>query len=246
MTRPKQSPRLCPSALVAVLLALGALACGVISPQASAQAPVGPQPPPSASAPSGNQTPPTPAPAAEGTPGDHHNGVSVSARPCTDPDLAKEKFGKANPLPVGILPVEVFLRNETNSPFRVDLGTVQLALHARSHSQSIGWLAIREVATAIAHPHGPPSPHQPRFPTIGVPTGADSKTDKLVAILEPLALDADVLPPQSMLHGFLFFDLDRDLSLAEDASLYVPDVTTIPGNKPLMFFEVSLNAPAKP
>ena len=126
--------------------------------------------------------------------------------------------------------------------------TVQLSVHAGGHSQDVDWLTIREVATAVAHPNGPPAPHQPRFPTIGVPTGADSKADKLVAILQPLALDADVLPPQSLIHGFLFFDLNRDRSLAEDASIYVPDVSTIPANKTLMFFEAPLStgAPGKP
>jgi hypothetical protein len=193
--------------------------------------------------------PAVPAPeAANALPSDRHNGVTVSAKPCTDPEIAKEKFGKANPLPLGILPVEVFLQNETSSPLRIDLSTVQLSIRAGGHSQDIEWLTVREVATAVAHPHGPPAPHQPRLPSIGVPTGADTKADKLVAILQPLLLDADVLPPQSMLHGFLFFDLNRDLSLAEDASLYVPNVSSIPGNKPLMFFEVPLStsAPAKP
>jgi len=212
----------------------------------------------SASSPQGQA--PGPGPAPEPVPGpragagrddslprDSHNGVVISAKPCTDPGLAKEKFGKANPLPLGILPVEVFFHNETNQPIRIDLSTVQLSIHSPGgHSQDIEWLTIREVASAVAHPNGPPAPHQPRFPTIGVPTGADSKADKLVAILQPLALDADVLPPQSVIHGFLFFDLDRDLSLAQNASLYVPDISIIPANKPLMFFEVPLNAPAKP
>jgi hypothetical protein len=213
------------------------------SPQGQAPGP-GPGPAPAPEA--------VPAPRAgaggdESLPRDSHNGVVISAKPCTDPAVAKEKFGKANPLPLGILPVEVFFHNETNQPIRIDLSTVQLSIHSPGgHSQDIEWLTIREVASAVAHPNGPPAPHQPRFPTIGVPTGADSKADKLVAILQPLALDADVLPPQSVIHGFLFFDLDRDLSLAQNASLYVPDVSTIPANKPLMFFEVPLNAPAKP
>ena len=42
------------------------------------------------------------------------------------------------------------------------------------------------------------------------------------------------------IHGFVFFDLNGDLSLAAKASLYVPDVATIPSNKALMFFEVPL------
>ncbi len=41
-----------------------------------------------------------------------------------------------------------------------------------------------------------------------------------------------------MVHGFVFFDLGDDLSLAETASVYVPDVTIVPSQKALMFFEV--------
>ena len=62
----------------------------------------------------------------------------------------------------------------------------------------------------------------------------------LVEAIKPFALDADIVPPQATIHGFLFFDLNHDMSLAADASLYVPDVTTVPSNKALMFFEVSL------
>jgi hypothetical protein len=61
-----------------------------------------------------------------------------------------------------------------------------------------------------------------------------------VDILKPLLLDVDVVPPMGVIHGFLFFDLNHDLSIADTASLYVPDVTNVPSNKQLMFFEVPL------
>jgi hypothetical protein len=235
-----------------VIVWLGSCLAACLSTAAStlAQAPSGPQ----------TQAPPSPqsqAPAAaagqsaqdeKSLPYDGHNGITISVEPCTNAAVAKDKFGKANPLPLGILPVEVFLHNETNQPVRINLNTVQLTVHtSEGTSQDIAWLSVREVASAIAHPHGPSEPRQPRFP-IAPPTGADSKADKIVDILKPLALDADILPPQSVLHGFLFFDLDRDLSLAQNATLYVPDIFTVPANKPLMFFEVPLGpgAPAKP
>jgi hypothetical protein len=43
------------------------------------------------------------------------------------------------------------------------------------------------------------------------------------------------------IHGFLFFDLNHELSLANRASLYVPNLTNVPEKKPLMFFEVLLS-----
>ena len=39
-------------------------------------------------------------------PHDHHDGLTVLADPYTDKARGKEKFGKANPLDAGILPVE--------------------------------------------------------------------------------------------------------------------------------------------
>lgn len=171
---------------------------------------------------------------------DRHEGLSVSVDPYKEPARAKEKFGKANPLPVGILPVEVSMHNDTDRPIKVDLSTIQLEVHfSDDRHQEIDWLPPQQVANQVAHPKGPAAPTARRFP-IGVPSGADSKADKLADILKPLSLDADIVPPKGTIHGFLFFDLNRDMSLAETASLYVPDVTTVPASKPLMFFEVPL------
>lgn len=178
--------------------------------------------------------------AAASLPQDRHEGLTISADPYTDMNRAKEKFGKANPIPVGILPVEVFLKNETPQPIRVNMETIQLTVHYDSGRQEgVDWLPVEEVAKAIAHPHGPAAPKQPRFP-IGVQTGADKKVDQLTDILHPLALDAEVIPPLGRLHGFLFFDLNHDMSLAERSSLYIPDVSNVSDRKTLMFFEVSL------
>ena len=63
--------------------------------------------------------------------------------------------------------------------------------------------------------------------------------DSLADILRPLSLDADVVPPAGAIHGFLYFNMNHQISLARNASLYVPDAMIIPSNKALMFFEVS-------
>lgn len=172
-------------------------------------------------------------------PHDRHEGVSVSADAYSDPARAKEKFGKeADPLPIGILPVEVFLRNETDHPMHVDLRTIQLDVHpGGGRDQDIDALPIHDVAAAVAHPHGPAAPQSRRFP-VGLPSATDKKVDKVADVLRPLALDADIVPPMGMIHGFVFFDLGSDMSLVESASIYVPDVTVVPSQKPLMFFEV--------
>jgi hypothetical protein len=176
---------------------------------------------------------------------DTHEGMTVMADPYADRARAKEKFGKANPIDVGILPVEVFLRNETDHPIRVNLNTIQLEIHFQNGGrQDIGSLTPAEAAYSIAHPQGPTGPKTSRLPGIPFP-GGDKKSSQMEAILSPLALDGDVIAPMATVHGFLFFDLDRDMSLASTSVLYVPDAAAIPGNKPLMFFEVPLAKPAQ-
>ena len=176
----------------------------------------------------------------ESLPHDRHEGLSVSADAYSDPARAKEKFGKsADPLQAGILPVEVFLRNETDQPMHVDLSTIQLDVHPQggARDEDIDALSLHDVAASVAHPHGPSAPHASRFP-VGLPSAGDKKADKVADVLGPLALDSDIVPPHGMIHGFVFFDLGDDMSLAETASVYVPDVTIVPSQKALMFFEV--------
>jgi hypothetical protein len=177
---------------------------------------------------------------------ERHDGMSVSADAYSNAERAKGKFGKANPVPAGILPVEVFLENETDQPIRVEVSTIQLELRPPDGArQDIDWLTVADVADAIVHPGGPAAPKARRFP-IGIPVaGDDKKVEKLADILQPLSLDADVVPPMGKVHGFLFFNLGHNMALAEAASLYVPSATVIPSNKALMFFEVSLGSGAE-
>src|ERR1700683_4652584 len=63
---------------------------------------------------------------------DTHEGMTVLADAYDEPGRAKDKFGKADPGQVGILPVEVFLRNESDHPIRIDLDTIRLEVHFRN------------------------------------------------------------------------------------------------------------------
>ncbi len=178
-------------------------------------------------------------------PHDNHDGLTIMADPWTDKQRSKDKFGKANPLDAGILPVEVFLRNSTDHPIQVNLNTVQLEVHFRNGSrQQIDWLSADDVAAMIAHPGGA-APSQPRrIAGIPLPNG-DKKAEKFAEILRPLTLDSDTVSPMGSLHGFLYFDVSHDPSLADTSVLYVPDVVVIPTKKTLMFYEVPLGKAAQ-
>ncbi|MGH9740274.1 MAG: hypothetical protein ACRD4X_17060 [Candidatus Acidiferrales bacterium] len=175
-------------------------------------------------------------------PHDQHDGITVSAAPLTNVSRAKHIFGKANPLSAGILPVEVFLRNDTNEPIQVGLDTIALDIHYQNgRMDGVDSLAPAQVAGAIAHPHGP-SPRERRFP-IGMGPIGDKKVDRLTDILRPLSLSSDIVPPMGAVHGYLFFDLQHNMSLIDESSLYIPDAVVIPSKKPLIFFEVSFAKP---
>jgi len=179
-------------------------------------------------------------------PHDAHEGITVSADAYTVAARAKDKFGKANPLPVGILPIEVFFTNSTNLPVKLDLSTIQLEVHPPTGSrQSLDWLEPVQVATSVAHPHGPPAPKTRRFP-VGPSVAKDAKRDKLLELLKPLALNSEIVPPMGGIHGFLFFDVSGNIPGPGEASLYIPDLSVVTTRAPLMFFEVALGAATTP
>jgi hypothetical protein len=192
------------------------------------------------------QTTPAPAsPGASSLPTDRHDGMAISADPYSDKARSKEKFGKASPVEAGILPVEVFMKNETNEAVRINLSTIQLEVRLGENGrQDIDWLTPEEVAVLVLHPNGTPGLPGTRRSPIPIPIH-DKKIEKIADVLRPMAFDADVIPPLATIHGFLFFNLSHDMKLANRASLYVPDATRIPTNQALMFFEVSF-APETP
>jgi hypothetical protein len=176
-------------------------------------------------------------------PTDRHEGLSISADPYVDKARCKEKFGKADPLPIGVLPIEIFIRNESAQTIRVKLETIQLEIrHASGSRQDIDWLTADEVAKFIAHPGGAKTPSQRRLPVPVVRNNKDKNVQKLMEILQPLTLDADIMAPKQTLHGFLYFNVNHDTTVLKHATLYVPDVTVAPSNKVLMFFEVPLGS----
>ncbi|MDE3109082.1 MAG: hypothetical protein KGL02_03985 [Acidobacteriota bacterium] len=175
---------------------------------------------------------------------DSHAGITISAAPVTDTSRAKHVFGRANPLPAGILPVEVFLRNDSAEPVQIGLDSIELDIHYQNgRMDGVESLPPAQVALLIAHPHGnPQAPRTRRFP-IGSETVKDKKVDELADLLRPLALNSDIVPPMGAVYGYLFFDVQHDLSLVGRSSLYIPDAVIVPSKKPLIFFEVSFATP---
>lgn len=232
--------------LLATASAFAQSSPGPVAPPAAASSPDSKPDAKTVTTPGGAATTATPS-SAPSLPHDEHGGMAVSVNPITDSARAKDTFGKANPLPAGILPVEVILQNKTPHAIRINLTTVQLEVHIHDERQDVDWLTPGEVANAIVHPEGPPAPKQRRVPIIGLGIpGNDKKVEKLALILRPLTLDSDVIPPLATIHGFLFFNLSHELNQVPSSSLYLPDAVFLPSNDPLIFFEVPLGTTPQP
>lgn len=176
---------------------------------------------------------------------DSHQGLTVSADPYLDEDRSKAKFEKADPYKAGLLAVDVSFTNDTSTPIHVDLSTLRLDVDSpdgrRFHLPS---LSLAEAARQIAHPQGASTPRPRRFPSIS-PPGDDSKARDVRDKLEPMALQADVVPPNGTIHGFVFFDVNNHFDAVPQASLYLPDVKSVTSDTAMIYFEVPLGPRAQ-
>ena len=175
-----------------------------------------------------------------------HEGLLIAADPYDDAARSKERFGKKSPHSVGILALEVYFKNDTDTAIRVDLARIRLAIEAPGESrQQIRPMPVGEVVNAIVYPEGlnPTAPRKPRpLPFPGSGTGTKDKDVKQVDdVLRPLAMEMDILPPRATVRGLLFFDLNRRFDQLAYAQLYVPDLAFVQDGKALMFFEVDLS-----
>jgi hypothetical protein len=172
---------------------------------------------------------------------DQHQDFLVAAIPYPNEKSAKEKLDKVDAIKAGLLPVEVFFRNYTKDPVRVDLKTIRLDIDTPDGQRlHLDKLSLEQAASDIAHPKGPSAPTARRLPPIlGVPIG-DSKQRDLMDKLQPLVIQTDIVPPGGTVHGFVFFDVNHDFDLVPFASLYVPDVKSVTSSQGLIYFEVHL------
>ena len=176
---------------------------------------------------------------------DSHQGLLVAADPYTSADRYKEKFGKNTPYDGGIVAIEVFFRNDNDSPIRINLQTMQLQIGTPGESrQRLAPLSPEEVADrTLAKPKDP----TPRFPVPRVgppPAKHDKKWQEFAGTVRAAALNTDLLPPHATTHGFLYFDIDRRYDWLSNARLEIPDLAFMSGTKPLFFFEIDFSSSA--
>ena len=176
-----------------------------------------------------------------------HEGLTITARPWTDPALYKEKFPKKSPFTAGIAAVQVAFRNDSDDSLKVNLERIRLnVVLSEEDRQSLYPLTSEQAADVITHP-GSKDVTMKKLPIpLGGPKmGHDKKWTEVEKSLNDAGVQASVVAPHSTVQGLLYFDLRSQFDLLNVAHLYVPEVVAIEKNRGLMYFEIDLSRSAE-
>ncbi len=174
-----------------------------------------------------------------------HEGMTITARPWTDPALYNAKFSKKSPYAAGIIAIQVVFRNDSDDSMKINLERIRLnvTLSEEDH-QALDPLSPEEAADVIMNP-GARDPTKTRkkfpFPTGAPKAGHDKHWTEVEKTLEDAVVQASVVAPHSTVQGLLYFDLRSQFELLNTAHLYVPEVLAIEKNHGLMYFEIDLS-----
>jgi hypothetical protein len=177
---------------------------------------------------------------------DSHQGILIACQPYQNPDRVKSLMGKQNPLKVGVLPVEMYVRNSTRWPVAIALDKIRLEVDMpQSQRDEIEPLDPGDVASMILHPKPVEVPRE-RLP---LPFPRDSQGKKWQDIrdtLESVSFPAAVVAPGATVHGFLFFNLEGQYDVIRYSRLYVPDLNFLGNTQSIMFFQADLGGSGTP
>jgi len=175
-----------------------------------------------------------------------HEGMTITARPWTDPALYKIKFPKKSPFAAGIVAIQVIFRNDSDDSMKVNLERIRLniTLSEEDH-QALYPLSSEEAADVITHP-GSKNVTMKRLPIpLGGPkVGHDKKWVEVEKGLSDAGIQASIVAPHGTVEGLLYFDLRSQFDLLNAAHLYVPEIVAIEKNHGLMYFEIDLSRSA--
>jgi hypothetical protein len=180
-----------------------------------------------------------------------HEGLTISALPWTDPAQYKEKFPKKSPYAGGVLAVQVAFRNDSDESIRVNLERIRLTVQLDADNrQEVPSLNSEELADAVLKPKAKdPTASRPKLP---IPVGGGSKggRDKHWAELQTEAQNAavptSVVAAHSTVQGLLYFDLQDQFDLLQNAHLYVPQLMQMASGRAMTFFDIDLSRRSAP
>jgi len=176
-----------------------------------------------------------------------HEGMTITARPWTNPALYKEKFPKKSPYAAGIIAIQVVFRNDSDESMKINLERIRLNVNlSEEDHQALYPLSSEQGADVITRP-GAKDPTTKRFPIpLGGPkVGKDKKWTELEQSLRDAGVQASVVAPHSSVQGLLYFDLRSQFELLNSAHLYVPEIVALEKNRGLLYFEIDLSRSAE-
>lgn len=176
-----------------------------------------------------------------------HEGMTITARPWTDPSLYKDKFHKKSPFAAGIVAIQVAFRNDSDDSMKINLERIRLNINiSEEEHQALDPLSSQQAADVITNP-GTKNVTKRRLPIpLGGPkVGRDKKWTEVEEELRGAGVHASVVAPHGTVQGLLYFDLRSQFDLLNTAHLYVPEVVAIEKNRGLLYFEIDLSRTAE-
>ncbi len=176
-----------------------------------------------------------------------HEGMTITARPWTDPALYKEKFPKKSPFAAGIIAVQVVFRNDSDDTMKINLERIRLNLTlSEEDHQALYPLTSEEAADVITRPATKNlTAKRLPIPLGGPKVGKDKKWIEVEQSIRNAGVQASVVAPHSSVQGLLYFDLRSQFELLNAAHLYVPEIMAIEKNRGLLYFEIDLSRSAE-
>ena len=174
-----------------------------------------------------------------------HEGMTITARPWTDPALYKEKFHKKSPFAAGIVALQVAFRNDSEDSMKINLERIRLNITiSEEQRQALDPLTSEQAADVVQNP-GARNVTTRRFPFPvpggGTKVGHDKKWVEVEKELREAGVQGSVVGPHSTVGGLLYFDLRSQLDLLNTARLYVPEVVALEKNHGLLYFDIDLS-----
>jgi hypothetical protein len=176
-----------------------------------------------------------------------HEGMTITARPWTDPALYKEKFPKKSPFAAGIIAIQVVFRNDSDDSMKINLERIRLNLTlSEEDHQALYPLTSEEAADVITRPSAKKlTVKRLPIPLGGPKVGKDKKWIEVEQSIRDAGIQASVVAPHSSVQGLLYFDLQSQFDLLNTAHLYVPEIVAIEKNRGLLYFEIDLGRSAE-
>ncbi len=176
---------------------------------------------------------------------DSHEGMTIAAEPWTNLDQYKQAFPKKNPYSFGILAIRVMFRNETSDSIRVNLSRIRLTLVLEDESrQELPSLTSEELADAVFRSKVKDPSRRTRLP-LPLPSstkiGHDKNWTELARAAEEAGFRDGVIAPHNTSQGLLYFDLQGQYDLLNNARLYIPELVALEKNHGLLFFDIDLS-----